>query len=287
MTLTMCLLNLSDKYIDMKRLIYMAMLSLFVALPAWADKEESPKDDDYFEYMGKADEAIASGDWEEAERCLLSAIMSDPTNPTRVMVLSNLGLVQYNLGRDSLALNSLNEAHRMAPRSAKVLTNRAEVLVAMGKDEEAYADYDKILSIDSTRVDALYIHSLLGLRLGRFEDALADCRKLEEVAPDSYDMHLAYGSYYTAMKDWQLAVPHYTALIASDPSASLYCARAVCYLMLDRLNEASYDISSGLELDPENSELYFYRAHLNKKRFMTEDARADMNRSLELRAAGK
>lgn len=272
----------------MKRLVYIALLSLLLsAMPAWAEEPDSLQNNDYFEYMGKADEAIAAGDWEEAEKCLLSAIMSDPTNPTRVMILSNLGLVQYNLGRDSLALNSLNEAHRMAPRSAKVLTNRAEVLVAMGKDEDAYADYEEILSIDSTRVDALYIHSLLGLRLGRFEDALADCRRLEDVAPDSYDMHLAYGSYYTAIKDWQFAVPHYTALIASDPSAALYCARAVCYLMLDKLNEASSDISSGLELEPENSELYFYRAHLNKKRFMTDDARADMKRALELRAAGK
>ena len=119
------------------------------------------------------------------------------------------------------------------------------------------------------------------------EEALADCLRLERIDADSYDTHLAYGSYYTAMKDWVRAVPHYTGLIERDPSASLYCARAVCYLMLDKLNEASADISSGLELEPENSELYFYRAHLNKKRFLTDDARADMKRSLELKQAGK
>lgn len=266
------------------------LLAFSMGLSYASADESSPEvaaTDDYLEFMGMADKAIAEGDWVAAERHLLDAIMSDPSNPTRVMILSNLGLVQYNLGRDSLALNSLNEAHLMAPRSVKVLANRAEVLMAMGKDKEAYADYDTILSIDTVNVEALYIHSLLSLRLGEFDRALDDCRRLEDIDADSYDTHLAFGSYYTAVKDWTLAVPHYTALIAKEPSAMLYCARAVCYLMLDRLNEASIDIASGLELEPENSELYFYRAHLNKKRFQAEDARADMKRSLELRREGK
>lgn len=252
-----------------------------------AEETEETLTDDYFEFMGKADEAIASEDWESAEQYLLDAIMSDPENPTRVMILSNLGLVQYNLGRDSLALNSLNEAHRMAPKSTKVLANRAEVLMAMGRDEEASADYDTILSLDSLNTEALYIRSLLALRRDRPEEALADCRRLEAIDADGYDTHLAFGSYYSSTNQWQYAVPHYSALISKEPSASLYCSRAVCYLMLDRLNEASSDIASGLELEPDNSDLYFYRAHLNKKRFMPDDARADMKRSLELKSEGR
>ncbi|MCM1504335.1 MAG: tetratricopeptide repeat protein [Muribaculum sp.] len=272
----------------MKNIVYALILLLVGGMvPVRADEVTVAGNEDYFEYMGKADTAIAEGDWESAERYLLDAIMSDPTNPTRVMILSNLGLVQFNLGRDSLAINSLNEAHKMAPRSVKVLANRAEVLMAMGNDEAAYSDYDTILSLDSLNVEARYIHSLLGLRLGLLDSALEDARELEAVDADSYETHLAYGSYYTAVEDWALAAPHYTALILRQPSAFLYCARAVCYLMLDRLNEASSDISSGLELDPENSELYFYRAHLNKKRFQTDDARADMRRSLELKREGK
>ncbi len=264
------------------------LVVIICALPRLSAEEVAVAgNEDYFEFMGKADIAIAEGDWESAERYLLDAIMSDPTNPTRVMILSNLGLVQFNLGRDSLAINSLNEAHKMAPRSVKVLANRAEVLMAMGDDRAAYADYDTILSIDSLNVEARYIHSLLGLRLGELDSSLADTRMLESIDADSYETHLAYGSYYTAVENWTLAVPHYTALIEKEPSAYLYCARAVCYLMLDRLNEASVDISSGLELDPENSELYFYRAHLNKRRFQTDDARADMKRSIELSREGK
>lgn len=270
----------------MNRFIFTALFLFAATFAAVAGNENEYEDSDYVKYMGKADTAIIAGDWEVAEQNLLNAIASDPNNPTRVMILSNLGLVQYNLGRDSLALRSLNEAHAMAPKSTKVLGNRAEVLMAMGRDDDAYADYTTILSLDSTLVEARYMHSLLALRLERFDDALSDCRKLEASSPDSYDTHLAYGSYYTATSQWNLALPHYSAIIASEPSAPIYCARAVCYLMLDRLNEASSDITSGLELEPDNSELYFYRAHLNKKRFMTDDARSDMKRALELRNKG-
>ena len=145
----------------MNRFIFTALFLFAATFAAVAGNENEYEDSDYVKYMGKADTAIIAGDWEVAEQNLLNAIASDPNNPTRVMILSNLGLVQYNLGRDSLALRSLNEAHAMAPKSTKVLGNRAEVLMAMGRDDDAYADYTTILSLDSTLVESRYMHSLL------------------------------------------------------------------------------------------------------------------------------
>lgn len=240
------------------------------------------EEDEYFDLMGRADNAIERGDWEAAENALLRALDKRRGDPTNVLLLSNLGIVQYNLGRDSLALQALDRAHAIAPRSVTVLQNRAQVLMAMNRDEEAMADLCRVIELDSTLIEPLYMRSLLLLRMNRFDDARKDCERLSVVAPDSVDTHVAWGSLMSAREEWLEAARHYTEVIDKMPSASFYAARAVCWLMLDRLQDASNDIAEGLLLDPDNPELYFYRAHLNKMRYRREEALEDLRRSLRL-----
>lgn len=236
--------------------------------------------DSYYGLIGSADKAIAAGDWSSAEEYLLTALANEPQNPTNVMVMSNLGIVQYNLGRDSLAIETLSRAHAIAPRSVTILFNRGQVFEAMGRLEHAYRDYSRVLELDSTMTDNLFAHAILGLKLDSVAEAESDCKRLETLSPDSEQTHRALATYYSVTKRWADALPHYSALLKEKPSADDYCGRAVCYLMLNRLNEASADIGSGLELEPDNRSLYFYRAHLNKARYRNDDARADMKRAL-------
>ncbi len=250
---------------------------------AYTQAPNKELEDSYYGLIGRADKAIEHGDWAGAEEYLLTALSNEPQHPTNVMVMSNLGLVQYNLGRDSLALETLSRAHAIAPRSVTILANRAQVLEAMGRDSLAFADYSKVLALDSSVVEPLYAHAMIALRLGYTDKAVADCNRLQEVAADSVQTHRAWANVYSVKKQWLDAIPHFTALIDAVPTAADYCGRAVCYLMLNRLNEASADISTGLELDPENRELYFYRAYLNKARYRHDDAREDMRRALSVK----
>lgn len=52
--------------------------------------------------------------------------------------------------------------------------------------------------------------------------------------------------------------------------------------MLEQLQEASDDIAKGLELDPDDGELYLLRAVLNKMRYRIDDARADAEKAQQL-----
>jgi tetratricopeptide (TPR) repeat protein len=236
----------------------------------------------YYDLVEKADKAIAESKWEEARDNIVQAISLNPENPSNILLQSNLGIVYYNLGADSLAIATLNEAHARAPKSVTVLLNRADILTAMRREPEAYKDYGLVIELDSTLVQPRYMHAILSLQCDKPEVTLRDCKKLEEMSPGSRETHLAYASYYSTSEQWEKALQHYTALLEKEPSADLYAARAVCYLMLQRLNEASADITSGLELEPENSELYLYRAYLNKMRYMPEDARKDLRHALKL-----
>lgn len=263
----------------------LSVLSFVIAVAAdssavMSQTVASDLNDSYYGLIGRADKAIEQGNWASAEEYLLTALANEPQHPTNVLVMSNLGLVQYNLGRDSLAVETLSKAHAIAPRSVTILMNRAQVFEALGRDSLAYADYSRVLELDTTLVEPLYAHAMLAMRAGKMDVMRADCNRLDSIAPGDMTRHKAWAAYHSVMKQWSEALPHYTAIIEHEPTADDYCGRAVCYLMLNRLNEASADISSGLELDPDNRSLYFYRAHLNKARYRNDDARADIKRAL-------
>lgn len=261
-------------------LLSLSAISLYPGIRAFADDNPTSSSEEYFDLMGKADIAIADSNWDEAEQYLLRALSAQPDNPSNVLILSNLGIVQYNLGRDSLALRSLNEAHSKAPRSVTVLSNRADVLLAMGRDSLANNDYAAIARLDSTNIDARYMHAMLSLRRGDTVTCHRQCDILLKIAPDSLQTGIANASLLTATEQWEKAIPFYTKIIAKDPSSHFYGARAVCYLMTGRLNEASADITTGLEHNPADKELYLYRAYLNKMRYMHDDALDDLRRAL-------
>lgn len=261
--------------------IALAVTALLSPSPAIADAPNTPDlPQEYIELMGKADIAIADKNWDEAEQYLLQALSSNPDNPLNVLILSNLGIVQYNLGRDSLALNSLNKAHYLAPRSVTVLSNRADILLAMGRDSIANIDYAAISSLDSSNIEARYMNAMLSLRQGDTLTSRQQCQAMIDIAADSIQTNIANASYLSATEQWEKAIPFYTKILAKDPSSHFYGARAVCYLMLGRLNDASADITTGLEHNPTDNELYLYRAYLNKMRYMHDDALDDLRRAL-------
>ena len=67
------------------------------------------------------------------------------------------------MGLDSLAIETLNDAHEMAPASVTILSNRSRILLANGHEEEAYLDLDLILQLDSMEITSRFNHCLLAL----------------------------------------------------------------------------------------------------------------------------
>ncbi len=231
-----------------------------------------------------ADKAIAKEDWISAEQSLLEALRTDPSNPGNVMLLSNLGMIQFYTGRDSMALASLTDAHRIAPASVTVLANRARVLTAIGLTDKAIDDYNLIQQLDSTAWQPYLYRGLISLAIGDTDNASADLTKLESLRPDDIDTHIALAALASALEQPDKAIPHFQALIKLDPQADYYAGRAFCLLQKDQLQDAAEDIASGLELDDRCAELYVCRALLNKKRYRKDDALTDAQRAIDLGA---
>lgn len=238
----------------------------------------------YLDWVDAADKAIAEEKWDDAEALLIRALKSEPANPSNILLLSNLGMIRFYAGHDSLALATLDDAHRIAPQSVTVLANRARVLTAIGKTAQAIDDYDLIEQIDSTYADTYLYRGLINLYNGRFDEATVDLEKRDSLAPDNEETWVAMASLYSITDLPDKALPYYRRLIDKDPQPEYYAGRAMCYLQKEMLADAAEDIALGIELDLNYSELYVCRALLNKKRYRMDDAVTDAQRAIGLGA---
>lgn len=253
---------------------------LYTTISVFANAQAST----YLDIVGKADTAIIESRWDDAETLLVSAMKMEPGNPSNVLLMSNLGIVRHNAGKDSLALDILNEAHRIAPVSVTVLSNRAKVLRSMGMDIEAYNDYNLILSLDSTLIEPRFMRGMMALYGGDANTAENDFNMLQRIAPDDEYTAIGLASLYSMTDRPHEAIIQYTRLINKTPAIEYYSGRAAMYLVTRQLGDAAADISEGLAIDPDNAELYLYRAYLNKLRYRNDDAEADLRKAIKLGA---
>ena len=224
----------------------------------------------------QADSAISHSDWLMAERLLIRALDTEPDNQGNVMLISNLGMVRFYQGADSIAIKTLTQAVEMAPESHTVRSNRARVYAATGHQCEALDDYSYLIAADSTLSEPLLYHGIISMDMGDIETAGKDFHRLEQLAPDALDTHIALASYYTSIGAPTKAIAHYSRLIELSPDPLYYGERAVLYMMTGRLTEASADIADGLSLDPSDGMLYLYRAVYNKMCYRPDDMRHDV-----------
>lgn len=227
---------------------------------------------------------IHDNNWQKADSLIVYTIKDNPDDALVPLLLSNLGMIRYYSGNDSLAVATLTQAHRIAPSSVTILANRAKVLTAMGLTAQAVNDYDTIEQLDSTYSDTYLYRGLIFLYNGNFEDAFTDLRHREQLSPNNEDTKIAMASFYTITENYENAISYYSQLIKANPSAEYYAGRAMCALQLNRLVDASEDIADGLDLDNNYSELYLCRAILNKKRYCPDQAQTDADTAIRLGA---
>ena len=236
----------------------------------------------YLDYVEKADVAISNNEWADAEELLLKAMRQSPANPTNVMLLSNLAMIQYQQGKDSTALVSINHAYNMAPKSVTVLNNRARIHKALGMLDEAYEDYQQIIDIDSTLIEPLYMHGLIAMSKSDLATAQKDFDAMERIDAENELLLDAKATLLLYTQQYQEGIKYLTKLLKNNPSEEYYYNRAVCYLMLNQLSEASADIADAMKLYPLNGDFYLLRAWLNKLYYRHSDAEADVKRAIEL-----
>lgn len=252
--------------------------------PLSAVSREIPDDeeDPYFILTGQAAEAIDSCDYESAAARLLEAMSLRPDSPENVLLMSNLGMVYSYMDKDSLALITLNRALEIAPSMRTVLANRANVLLKIGRNKDAYRDLDAIISIDSVNIDARYLHGLLAIGFGDIPRAKADMAVVHDAQPDGLPTAVGMSAILTLEGNHREALSYLERLAAESGREEDFAALAACQLELGKLSDAGATIAKGMGKFPESGELYYCRARLNRDRYDRKSAETDARRARQL-----
>ncbi len=241
--------------------------------------------DPYFILTEEADSAIARQDWPAAAARLADALAVKPDAPTNIMLRTNLAAVYSCMGHDSLALVTYDDIIDSAPAMFVPRLARGKLLLKLGRDVAAYTDFSEALNLDSLSTEARYYHGMMALYGGNREVAEQDFTTLSRVAPKAYDTDVALATLYSLTGRERQAIPHLERLIETDPAAEYFASLAGCWLGLGELSEAAAVINRGMKSYPDDPELYYYRAWLNRDRYRLDDAAADAKKAIELGAS--
>jgi tetratricopeptide (TPR) repeat protein len=93
--------------------------------------------------------------------------------------------VRALLGRElAQALADCNEAARLRPGDAKIVSARALTLLKMKRFQDAIAGYDDALKLEPDDADRLYARGIAKQRAGHREDAASDIAAAQAIDPD-------------------------------------------------------------------------------------------------------
>lgn len=121
--------------------------------------------------------------------------------PNAVMAYIQLGVVQFRLNDFSAAERTYRELIDAFPKSPEAHTYYAELLVAVGRNDEALGSLDEALRCDPNFVLALANQAILHLQHTKdFSRAEAFCRKALEVDPNSELANGTLAQVYLAQK---------------------------------------------------------------------------------------
>ncbi|MDE5969973.1 MAG: tetratricopeptide repeat protein [Muribaculaceae bacterium] len=258
------------------------LLSLLTLISALTVKADIANEGIYLRIVDDADAALKAGDFARAEKLYTEAMDLQPENPGNILLMSNLGMVRFYMGQDSLALVTLDRAHSIAPRSTTILNNRARVRLVNGLAAEALEDYNLVIEIAPNQADPYFYRGMIELSGGMIKQAEEDFATLEKLDPDGENTQLARARLLVIQQQYGKAIPYLNRLITKEKSSDYLASRALCNLMTGNLGEAAEDIADGIELDPNDGMLYLYRALLNKQRYQTKQSKLDGQRAIEL-----
>ncbi|HET8637202.1 MAG TPA: tetratricopeptide repeat protein, partial [Acidobacteriaceae bacterium] len=148
----------------------------------------------------------------------------DEQGANRVAFLRLRAMIKMKTGATESALNDMKEALALSPRDPNNLQVDGDLLMKLGRTEDAIAVYKKILDIDSHNRYALTSLGYASRAAGRDRDAQKYFEQLAKDYPTLYVPYLALGDMYTARRDFKKAEAAYTKAYSLAPNKSLVVA---------------------------------------------------------------
>ncbi len=227
---------------------------------------------DYLQYADSADMYIKRGEWDKAEKAIVSALRSEPANPANPLLLTNLGIVRNHLGEYDRAIESFDIALSRFPNSTVALTGRAESYIAIEETAKALGDLNRAIDVDSTLSLPLTMKGYLLLKLNRPAAALETFDRLVSLEPKNNLALAGRADSYAGLGRNREAVEAYKEALAVEerPEWRLRCG--LLLLELDDLEGAAEQARQSIAANPRDGNIYILMALLHRRRYESHEA---------------
>ncbi|HYB12987.1 MAG TPA: tetratricopeptide repeat protein [Myxococcota bacterium] len=206
-------------------------------------------------YASRSSVRSAAGDLPGALDDAREAVIREPTRGDFVTLYVTLAASSGHLEQAAQTLGDLKTKGKLSPVGEEAL---ARVYTNLGRDDEAVALYEQILSrpgethVAGVKNDLAYLLARSGKDLDRAlrlaQEAQSELPQSPEVADTLGFVYLQKGLYDPAIRQFEYAIS--LAESANQPSAAIHYRRAVALEKAGRRDEAASAYEKALELDP-------------------------------------
>ncbi|GGS99577.1 tetratricopeptide repeat protein [Nonomuraea spiralis] len=226
------------------------------------------------------------------EAIAISGLLPDPLERAFKLGFdrNGLALIELRHGRLEAALSLVESAVELAGELGErhplhrmvLLTNRAQLLAALGRAKEALEDYAAAVAIDPAFPDTYLERGNLLFGLGRTEEALADYERAMRAGPPLPEAYYNRAELRTVRGDVEGALADLGTVIELDPSClDAYINRAGLLAASERDEEARADVTAGLARAPGNPHLLTVLGQLETAAGRFEEAGAALDLAVE------
>jgi tetratricopeptide (TPR) repeat protein len=169
------------------------------------------------------------------------------------------------------------------PEEGRFYTLRASAWWALGKTEEAIADFDQAIKMGYKEAHAYTSRGLFHAEMGNHEKAIADYNQSLELDPKSVVPIINRAAVYMNMRDYEKAIADYSKVLEEKKeSATILHQRAIAYKLMGKSQEAIDDFSTLIKNNPEDRTAVMGRGYVYFQKGDFAKAIEDFGRAIEL-----
>lgn len=155
--------------------------------------------------------------------------MQDKTKKKIAKRLVSKGIRLLHRGQFKNALIKLNKAIELNPKNIRAYHTRASIYSALGKCEEAIANYTAILKYNLNDDKVYRYRGYLYLLFEEYNLAIEDFSKATTIRPTDFSSYIYKGKATRVIKDYEQAISCYTKAIEILKKEKLFKLLADCY----------------------------------------------------------
>ena len=203
---------------------------------------------------------------------------------------NGLALIEMRLGNLPEAIRLVTEGQERLDRElapdayllhrSVLIHNRASVLAAAGRLDEALADFDRVIEMDPSYAEYYLDRATLRRRLGDAEGAMDDYDAAITRMFPVWELHYNRGDLRAAQGDLAGAIADFERVLELEPDQLDARINVVGLLIEAGLTEADAHLAEGLLLAPADGQLLCARGGLAIEAGDAEGARRDFDLAL-------